>query len=127
MKKRDFFSWECRSDDEEEEEEEKDYFAKVDRKLQRKKMEGESCLKIQMRANVAGLATEFKMMQRREFLGCRFVGRDLALYTCWVFDSFSTSFRHVRFVVGVAPTRYGHGLSIGTFAVASVFLRSWIL
>jgi len=57
------------------------------------------------------------MMQRREFLGCRFVGRDLALYTCWVFDSFSTSFRHVRFVVGVAPTRYGHGLSIGTFAV----------
>ncbi len=40
------------------------------------------------------------------------MGRDLALYTCWVFDSFSTSFRHVRVVVGVAPTRYGHGLSI---------------
>jgi len=33
---------------------------KFDRKLQRKKMEGDSCLNIQMRANVAGLATDFE-------------------------------------------------------------------
>jgi hypothetical protein len=35
-------------------------FAKFDRKLHTKKMDGDSYLKIQMRANVAGLATEFE-------------------------------------------------------------------